>query len=431
MNILAKSFFHFLFWAIAFLLPGCGNSVSQVQEDREGRLLIWHPFQGREAETLNLILDDYRELYPKVKIVAEFIPERTISKEFKRQSQSSLGPDLMISSYFDLIPLIKANTVVNLNDYNLKNDYNLDISTYLEASIAQVIHQDNLYGLPFSLNTQVLCYNKAKVEQPLTTLSEMIREVEAEQEIALTSNFVDTLWGVEIFHQQSNSQISELKEESSQLNNAQKEFAFNPKAWAAWLTWLLQAQKNPYLILTDERSTLHKKFSEEKLAYYVCKTEEISDLKATLGEDKLGVTNLPGIVTQPSAPLLFTRAVVFNRASSPNTIKLALQLAQFLTNAQQQTKLAIQTVSLIPANKKVKLNKQLSPIKTVLFSQSKTAVPVSLDYLYQFDKLQEEYGDLFYKRVIEGVMTPQEAALELQQKIAQVVEEDPIGLRDR
>ena len=425
MKILPKSFFHFLLLAIAFLIPGCGKNLSQVQEDRQGRLLIWHPFQGREAETLNIILNDYRELYPKVKIVVEFIPERTISEEFKQQSQSSLGPDLMISSYFDLIPLIKANTVVNLNDYDI------DVSTYLPAPISQVIHQDNLYGLPFSLNTQVLCYNKAKVDQPLTTLSEMIREVEAEQEIALTSNFVDTLWGVEIFNKESSSQISELNEESSELNNAQKEFVFNPQAWAAWLKWLLQAQKNPYLILADERSTLHKKFAQEKLAYYVCKTEEISDLKATLGEDKLGVTNLPGIVDQSAAPLLLTRAVVFNRASSPNTIKLALQLTQFLTNAQQQTKLAIQTVSLIPANKKVKLNKQLSPIQTVLFSQSKTAVPVSLDYLYQFNKLQEQYGNLFYKRVIEGVMTPQEAASELQQKITQVVEEYPIELRER
>ena len=420
MKILPQSLVHFLVLAIAFFLAGCGNMVSEAKENIQGRLLIWHPFQGREAETLKIILDDYRELYPKIKIVVEFIPTRTISEKFREQSQSSLGPDLMISSYFDLIPLIEANTILNLNDYDV------DLSTYLPAPIRQVTHQDNLYGLPFSLNTQVLCYNKTKVKQPLATLPEMIQEVKAEQEIALTSNFVDTLWGVQIFNHEWSSEIDEINQDSSKLNHDQKDFSFNTQAWATWLEWLQQATKNPYLILADERSTLHQKFAEEKLAYYICKSEEISDLKATLGEDKLGVTNLPGIVDRPAGPLLFTRAVVFNQASSPNTIKLALQLARFLTNGEQQTKLAIQTESLIPANKNVKLDERLSPIQAVLFSQSKTAVPVSLDYLYQFDKLQEKYGDLFYKLVLEGVMTPQEAALELQEKIAQVVQEDVI-----
>ena len=422
---MARSFFHFLLLAIAFFLAGCGNTVSEAKEDRQGRLLIWHPFQGREAETLNTILDDYRTLYPEVKIVVESISKQTISDEFKHKSQSSLGPDLMISSYFDLIPLIRANTILNLNDYNL------DLSTYLPAPIRQVVHKDNLYGLPFSLNTQVLCYNKTKVKQPPTTLPEMIQEVEAEREVGLTSNFVDTLWGVQIFNQQWSSQISEEEQDSSKLNLDRQNFSFNTQAWAAWLEWLQQAKRNPYLILADERSTLHQRFAEEKSAYYVCKSEEISHLKETLGQEKLGVTNLPGMVDRPAGPLLFTRAVVFNRASSPTTIKLALQLAQFLTNSEQQTKLAIQTESLIPANREVKLDERLSPIKAVLFSQSKTAVPVSLDYLYQFDKLQEEYGDLFYKLVLEGVMTPQEAALELQQKIAQVVEQDAIQLRDK
>ncbi len=425
MKLLSQGFFHFCLVAIAFLVLGCGNTVFEAKEDRpEGRLLIWHPFQGREAETLNIILDDYRKLYPKVKIVMEFVPEDTISERFRQKSQSSLGPDLMISSYVDLITLIRAKTVLNLNDYGI------DVSTYLPGPIRQVTHQDNLYGLPFSLNTQVLCYNKTRVDEPLTTLPEMIQQLEAKHQIALTSNFVDTLWGLEIFNEESSSQISELDPDSSTLNNNRQDFIFNPQAWAAWLKWLLQANNYRYLILADDRSTLHQKFAETKLDYYFCKSEEISDLKAILGEDKLGVTNLPGIVDRPAVPLLFTRALVFNRVSSPTAIKLALHLAQFLTNGEQQTKLAIQTESLIPANKKVKLDERLSPIQAVLFSQSKTAVAVSLDYLYQFDHLQEKYGDLYYKLVIEGVMTPQEAALELQQKIAQVVQQETIQLRE-
>ena len=400
-----------LFWlAIALFLAGCGNTTSEAKAPLKGRLLIWHPFQGKEAETLNLILNDYRELYPKVKIVSESVPEEEISEQFIQQAQSSLGPDLMISSYFRLSSLIKAGVLLPLNDYNL------DLSTYLPRPILQVTVQDNLYGLPFSLNTQVLCYNRTKVEQPPKTLSEMIKEVQAQRQFALTSNFLETFWGVQIFESKP----------SSEKEDFTGDFTFDYQAWAAWLEWLQQAKNYPDLILSSDQSTLHQTFGTGKLAYYVCKSEEISELKATLGEDKLGVTILPGAANRPAGPLLLTRAIVFNRASSRATTQLALQLARFLTNAEQQTKLAIQTESLIPANRKVKLDERLSPIQAVLFAQSKTAVGVPLDYVYQFEATEDKYGDLFYNLVLEGVKTPREAAKQLNQ----VFQEEAVQSRE-
>ena len=296
-----QRFGNLLLLAIVLFLAGCRNIATEAKEQLQGRLLIWHPFQGKEAETLNIILDDYRELYPQVRIVSEFVPQKNITEQFREQSQSGLGPDLMISSYFDLIPLIRAGLLLTLNNYDP------DLSTYLPRAILQVTHQDNLYGLPFSLNTQVLCYNKTKVERPPETLSEVIKEVEAERQFALTSNFVDTFWGVQIFE-------AEPAAAGSKPNNAKIELTFDPLVWAAWLEWLQQAENNPDLILADDRFTLHRRFAEGKLAYYVCRSEEISHLKATLGENKFGVATLPGKANRPAGPLLVTKAVVFNRA---------------------------------------------------------------------------------------------------------------------
>ena len=386
--------------AIALLFSGCRNTASEANERLQGRLLLWHPFQGKEAETLKIILDDYKELYPRVKIVSESVPEKEIAEQFQQQAQSGLGPDLMISSYFTQIPLIRAGLLRPLTNYDL------DLSNYLPRTILQVTHQGNLYGLPFSLNTQVLCYNKTKVNQPPKTLPEIIKELELERQFALASNFLDAFWGVQIFESESDT--------------VKRDFVFNPSIWAAWLEWLQQAKKDPHFILADDPFTLHQAFAEGKLAYYVCKSEEISELKATLGADKLGISTLPGATNRPAGPLLLTRVVLFNRASSPATTQLALELARFLTNGEQQTKLAIQTESLIPANSKVKLDRRLSPIQAVLFAQSKTAVAFSLDYRYQFERAERKYGNLFYNLVLEGVITPKEAALELKQKMAQV-----------
>ncbi len=393
---------HILLLAIALFLSGCGNITSEANERLQGRLLFWHPFEGKEAETLKGMLEQYRELYPKVKIVSEFFPEEEINQQFELQSRSGLGPDLMITSYENIIPLIRANALENLNDYNL------DLSSYLPRPILQVTLNDNLYGLPFALNTQVLCYNKTKVERPLQTLPEMITEAEAEYQIAVTSNFLDTLWGMEIFRPQS----KQTKEDK----------IFDPQAWTHWLEWLRYAQKDPHFILSDERSTLDQVFAAGKLAYYVCHSEEISDIQATLGADKLGVTTLPGAGNRAAGPLLYTKALFFNRVSSTSTTKLALELAGFLTNAEQQTKLALETESLIPVNSKVKLDRRLSPIQAVLFAQSKTAVAASLEYVYEFDKADQIYGNLYYSLVMAGEMSAQEAAVELTEKIAEIRE---------
>ncbi len=400
-----QRFCSILLLAIALMLSGCRITAPEAKERLQGRLLIWHPFEGKEAETLNSILDNYRELYPQVKIVAEFFREKLISEQFRQQSSSGLGPDLMISSYLDMIPLIRAGVLQNLNEYNL------DLSSYLPRPISQVTYNDKLYGLPFSLNTQVLCYNKTKVERPLKTLPEMITEAEAERQIAVTSNFLDTFWGVQIFRPKPKSTTEEI------------ERIFDYQAWANWLEWLQLAQKDPNFILADERSTLDRVFAEGKLAYYVCKSEEISDLQATLGVDKFGVTTLPGAGNRAAGPLLYTKAIIFNQVSPTSTTKLALQLAGFLTNAEQQTRLALQTESLIPANSKVKLDRRLSPIQAVLLAQSKTAVAVSLDYVYEFGDADEIYGNLYYNLVMAGEMTPSEAASEFRQKILEMRQE--------
>ena len=391
--------------AIALLLSGCLNTVPEAKERVRGRLLIWHPFEGKEAETLNNMLDQYRELYPQIKVISEFFPEKIISEQFRQKSQSGLGPDLMISSYDKMIPLIKAGVLETLNNYNL------DLSSYLPRPISQVTLNNNLYGLPFALSTQVLCYNKTKVERPLKTLPEMITEAETEHQIALTSNFLDTFWGVQIFRSKP------------KISPEEREIIFDSQAWANWLEWLRVVQKNPHFILADERSTLDRVFAEGKLAYYVCYSEEISDIQATLGADKLGVTTLPGTGKRSAGPLLYTKAIVFNQVSPTSTTKLALQLASFLTNVEQQTKLALETESLIPSNSQVKLDRRLSPIQAVLLAQSKTAVSVSLDYVYEFDNAEEIYGNLYYNLVIAGEMEPLEAAEELTQKIFEVRQE--------
>ena len=393
-----QRFCRILLLTIALLLSACRTSPPETEEGLQGHLLFWHFFQGKTAEVLNDVLDKYTQLHPKVKIVSESVPAAGISEKFIQQAQSGLGPDLMISTSYDIPLLIEAGILQQLNDYNL------DLSIYLPVAIEDISYQDKFYGLPFALITQVLCYNTKKVTQPPTTLSELREEARAGRRVGLTSNFFAAFWGVQIF--------------GGKQFDAQGRRIFERGGFAEWLEWLKQAQTDPNFILSGDQSYLRKAFAEEKLAYYVCKSDEISDLKAALGEDQLGVALLPGEADRPAGPILESYALVFNRASSPAGMKLALHLAQFLTNVEQETLLALETESGIPVNNQVSIDQRLSPIQAVLVAQSKTAVAIPLDHYDHYYIIQttaREYGDLFYKRVLAGEMEPSEAAAELTQ----------------
>ncbi len=70
--------------------------------------------------------------------------------------------------------------------------------------------------------------------------------------------------------------------------------------------------------------------------------------------------------------------MLFNQASSPNQTRLALKLADFLTNVEQQTQAEIE-VPIIPSNKNVTLNQELFPIRATLIDQAQSGVAFSLD----------------------------------------------------
>ncbi|WP_287139479.1 hypothetical protein [Crocosphaera sp.] len=91
-------------------------------------------------------------------------------------------------------------------------------------------------------------------------------------------------------------------------------------------------------------------------------------------------------------------------------------MAQFTTNTQYQQQLQVKAAFLIPVNKNAKVDGSLFPKQAVLFEQSKNGIIVSLDQLEQNQAIFD-YGYVLYDLVIAGEITPEEAALKIQQAV--------------
>ncbi|MEM1370310.1 MAG: extracellular solute-binding protein [Cyanobacteria bacterium P01_H01_bin.15] len=382
-------------------LGSCNPFTSEFRLLQTGRLVVWHPFEGREGDAFEKILSKYMQLYPDRRIVVERFTEEELIVNFQKQARSGLGPTLVIANENPtLSQLIEHNLIKSLS----AGEVNARI--FSPDTLGEVRLGDSYYGIPFSSVTQVLCYNRQRVAKAPETLTELSDEVRAGKKLGIVSDFVSTLWGVGAF--------------GNGIFNDRGQILLAQSGWAAWLDWLKGARAHPNVILNSDIAKLQDSFADEQLDYYVCKSWEIPILRDQLGRKNLGISLLPGNEDRHATPVTNTRAIAYNRAVAEREFKLGLELGQYLTNVEQQIQFAIATESQIPSNKNAKIDPRLSPLEAILLEQVKFSKPIPLEFIFTSDNnIQQalDTGNLYYNRVLEGEISPQQAAEELSEQL--------------
>jgi maltose-binding protein MalE len=381
---------------VALLLTGvaagCAPGVSDDESGGlDGRVLLWHAWQEPESEALLGIVERYRELNPDVQVqVRDFADEEAMLDAFATASASGLGPDLFLAASTHLRKLANSGQIADIH-----NEVSPDVlARYVPSALATLESNGALYGLPESQNTMVLFYNRNLVDAPPADLDEMLDQLEEGALVLMGTNFIDAFWGVQAFG-------GRLFDENGQI-------ILDQGGFANWLAYLRDARDLPGMIMDSNRQVLLQRFAEGGVEYYVGKASELVQLQAALGEAAVGIAPLPQGPLGPAGPFMETRAFFFSRVSSSNQRDLALDLAAFVTNAEQNASL-LREASHVPANQDVRINPRLNPLVNAIARQARTAIPLPTDQTMQ--TVLDLAGDV-YVRVLEGITAPAEAAVE-------------------
>ena len=355
-----------------------------------GRMLLWHTWQESDAEALSALLATFKALHPDVVVKEQrFLTVDEMVTQFKNAADAGLGPDLILAPSDQVRPLATAGLIDRID---LAVDAMIT-GRYIPAALAALRYEDKLYGLPATIDTLVLYYDKQQVETPAATLEQLLAAATTGQGVAISTNFTDAFWGVQAF--------------GGQLLDAEGRVILDRGGFANWLAWLAEARDAPGMILDANREVLRTTFATNRLAYYVGYASELDTLLENMAPDRLGVAVLPSGPNGSAGPFLTVQAFQFSTVSSANQRQLALELAIFLTNAEQQSTLMRRT-RLIPANSRVRINVRLNPMAATFVDQARTAVPLpnlpALDALFRL-------GSDAYTRVLEGIEPPAEAAI--------------------
>ncbi|MGL5035082.1 MAG: ABC transporter substrate-binding protein [Microcystaceae cyanobacterium] len=426
MNILGKLQPQLIVFCIIllFFLNGCGdllldeNINSTLSEENQivknlpstdplrGNILLWHSQSSSTQSLLDETIASYEKIHPQVTVIAEAINPEEFTFRFFKDFNRGLGPNLVLVDYFWTLDLIRANALLALTPKQINpNDL-------LPSALSQVTYQNQIYGFPVALLTQVLCYNKQKVKADNLpkTLDDLMSQAISGYSVGLPSSFVDTFWGLQIF--------------GGKLFDLSGNIILKSGSWAAWLTWLQTAKNQPNIILDPDNTALEKAFIDNRLAYLVCDSTAIPKLREALGAESFAITQLPRGEVGKAGPLLYARILSIVNDSNTRHNQIALDFAQFITNSQQTRKRITQINSIISPDRRIKLNAKLFPIGAILMEQSKTAVAIPLQYIEQTYAIFTT-AEGIYQEVIEGAIAPADAGVKLLELVQQNLNKKP------
>ena len=377
-----------------WLLIGCSN---QAPDDTQlqGRILLWHSWDPVQTQVLSELIAEFTTIHPEVTIVQSTIPKDELLERFETRASMGLGPDLLIGS---------SNWVRLLADQGLVQDLSeqaLDTSDYLSGALDTLRYQDKQFGWPLALQTEALYYNIGLISESPETLQDLLRQAADGKGLALNTNFTEAFWGIPAF--------------GGQLFDREGRLVLDQGGFANWLGWLKRAREVPSIIFDRDQETLITLFKEGQVAFYIDGPDVLNELQTELGEEMVGVALLPAGPNGAAGPFLRTEGLMLNSASSDGQTTLALRLARFLINAEQQRNLSRQA-GLIPANLRVRVDPTLYPALAGFVAQSKFAV--SVPNLPQMDTLLR-YGNDAYSQALEGegVVSLTEAAIRLTERV--------------
>jgi arabinogalactan oligomer/maltooligosaccharide transport system substrate-binding protein len=167
------------------------------------------------------------------------------------------------------------------------------------------------------------------------------------------------------------------------------------------------------MFVSRDDATLLNLFLEQRVAYQVAGPEVLPRVWEKLGKENVGVVPLPAGPRGPAGPFLRVDALMFNSSSSERQLRIALALSRFLTNTEQSATL-VRELGLVPANRRVHVDRRAYPSVGGFVAQSRTSV--SVPNTPQMD-LINKLGDSIFTQVLEGVLDATDASRDITQQV--------------
>ncbi len=380
----------------------------QAPQQLKGTLLVWtQKYQGMDpllqaklSNSIRKMAKSFEQIQPGVNVVIEEYPDTVFYKNYQRDLKYGLGPDVMLVHSMMVGSLARDKLLKPFPTQAIRTG---EIKAKL---LEQVKWGGDLYGLPFLVDVQALCFNRDHVKTAPQSLEQLRQFARQGISIGLNSSFLKTIWGAPGF--------------GAYVFNERGESSLNPEGWSQWIEALRQLDREPQIVLIEPDQTIHQYFITGELSIIPCRSHVLPLLREKIGSEKLGVASLPSVNNTPARPPLGGLSLTLSPIMSARQQKLATALALHMTNRDVQQIMAIEWNALLPVNSESDFNRHLFPTLQSLTAIYENSVGFSLEewsaILASFDLTNS-----LYSQAINGEIEAKVAAERIQRALKEAM----------
>ncbi|KZR84933.1 maltose ABC transporter periplasmic protein [Synechococcus sp. MIT S9504] len=286
-------------------------------------------------QRIQLIISDFRKIKPNVEVQVALYKRANLKHELQRRNASDLGPDLVVTDAPQANQLLSEGLTDELPVKSF-NRYQTDQGLWERVKL----DDGRITAQPMVIYPQIACFNREIVQNPPTTLQELLQQGASGTRVGLAVNFSELLWTAG-----SLGAIQSL----AKANDDQTLTPRNTEAMVEWLAWLQRASAQQNITFFQDQGQLENLLNDGELDWVSCNSNSLLRLRKLMG-DNLGVSPLPSGPAGTASPMNAVRVLALGANSSPRQRNMAVSLAQFITNPMVQRNLSLRSLAFLPVN---------------------------------------------------------------------------------
>ena len=393
------------------LLQGCGGNVRTPTTLHvlivPNSSLEWYRSFYQEALPETDLLKAFRKLNPEVSIDISTVSESDLETRLRLSKSRGLGPDLLILHGPKAISLLEQGLLQPLprKDPQLQ----LALSQVAPDLLNHAQGSRGLAGIPLFAEVTVACFDRRRITEPPTTLSNLLTVAAAGNPVGLSVDPSGIYWTAGALGAAQALKPILLpdtgKPEAALLTSQKQDLQ-------RWLDWLRQSALQGKVYLGSGPEDLVTGLESGRLAWIPCFSPLLVRLNRTMGRH-LGVAPLPDGPLGPASPFLSNRIMALGTDSTPDQRKLTLQLMELALDPALQRKTTVTSRYTIPSNRYVSIpvasSSQLAALSTA-YNQFLQTAWIRTSYSEgELDRTLPKVDSLV-NLVMEGIVSPDEGA---------------------
>ena len=377
--------------------------VAQASKENEQRSI-------NRFESERTISKDFqqqlKEMQPGIKLHPSIYAEESLEQELKVQTNSGLGPDLVITN---------SNQALSLAADGLTDPIKLtkELENLINPAALERVKTASgaLAGQPVSQYLQLACFDKRKLKKAPKTLKELSTASGNEQVFGMVTNLQDLYWSLGSFGAGEALATSLAGKQATNAAHARL---------TQWMRWLKASSYQQNIVFLRNQAALRKALIEGEMSWISCWSSQLPQLREAL-KDHLGVAPLPNGDFGRATPITRLQVWALGKNSSKRQRAESLRLLNFIAQPWAQKTFALKYKTGYPVNPAAALivRKQLSAEFEKFNEEENERVSRGDAIISAIDtrpRLEKDIQSTLNQLIFDG-LSPEKAATELQTQI--------------